>query len=85
MRGDPYESSDAVFGVKESLVVDIKRVADESGFAKEYNAKPTMALLKHDFVLLTEEESNNLKQERAWEQARRQGSLDVRNGVLLPS
>ena len=74
-----------MFGVKESLVVDIKRVADEDGFVNYYNAEPTMPLLRHDFVLLTEEESNNLKEERAWEQARKQGSLEVRNGVLLPS
>lgn len=57
MRDDPYLTSDAVFGVKTSLVVDLETVTDTAttksrGFAQ---AKPHK-LLKRDFILVTPEE-----------------------------
>ncbi|KAF9455852.1 intradiol ring-cleavage dioxygenase [Collybia nuda] len=57
LKGDPYITSDAVFGVRTSLIVDPKLVTDVSasksrGFAE---AKPHL-LLKQDFVLGTLEE-----------------------------
>ncbi|KAL0579468.1 hypothetical protein V5O48_002509 [Marasmius crinis-equi] len=56
-RNDPYISSDAVFGVKSSLIVDLKPVDDTSvtlarGFKE---AKPHQEL-KFDFILATSEE-----------------------------
>lgn len=55
LRGDPYEKSDAVFGVKKSLVIDLDKV--DKATAKEYGVSEDCLLLKQDFVLITEEES----------------------------
>lgn len=60
MRGDPYESSDAVFGVKSSLVVDFTTVTDPDMAAK-YDVPVGTALLKKDFVLVSEEETRALR------------------------
>lgn len=64
VRGDPYETTDAVFGVKDGLVVDIKEVTDES-MAQEYGVKVGSKLLTHNFVLVTSEESAQLREKRA--------------------
>ncbi|RDW84047.1 intradiol ring-cleavage dioxygenase [Aspergillus mulundensis] len=71
-RGDPYESSDPVFGVKESLVVDLSTVEDEE-MAKKYGVKVGTKLLKHDFVLLSEEEARELRKKNAIEAMEKQG------------
>ncbi|KAL2020218.1 hypothetical protein VTK56DRAFT_8644 [Thermocarpiscus australiensis] len=65
IRGDPYETSDAVFGVKKSLVVDLGRVDKET--AKEYGVEEGIWLLKHDFVLTTQEETEKLRDRLAME------------------
>ncbi|CAG9953500.1 unnamed protein product, partial [Clonostachys rosea f. rosea IK726] len=36
VRGSKHETSDAVFGVKQSLIVNITKVADEEGWADKY-------------------------------------------------
>jgi hypothetical protein len=84
VRGSKYETSDAVFGVKQSLIVDITKVADEEGWADKYGVESSTALLRYDFVLLTEEESNKLREEKARDEAERQGGLRVENGLLVP-
>ena len=84
LRGDPYESSDAVFGVKESLIVSLGLVSDIEGLAEKYDLPPSTKLLKHDFVLITEEESDQLRAENAWVEARKQGGLTVRDSLLVP-
>lgn len=63
MRGDPYETSDAVFGVKQSLVVDFDRA--DKATAEQYGVKEGMLLLRHDFVLVTDKESNDLRDRNA--------------------
>ncbi|KAI0116596.1 dioxygenase [Hypoxylon sp. NC0597] len=63
VRGDPYETSDAVFGVKQSLIVDIGKA--DAATAKEYNFPEGGLLLKHDFVLTTKEETEKLRDENA--------------------
>lgn len=63
LRGDPYETSDAVFGVKTSLIVDMEPVDDAT--AAQYNVKPGTRLLKHDFVLIREKEESDLRDENA--------------------
>ncbi|KAL7621529.1 hypothetical protein AAE478_008853 [Parahypoxylon ruwenzoriense] len=63
MRGDPYETSDAVFGVKQSLIVDIGKA--DAATAKEYDFQEGGLLLKHDFVLTTKEETERLRDENA--------------------
>ncbi|KAI1778871.1 dioxygenase [Hypoxylon cercidicola] len=63
IRGDKYETSDAVFGVKQSLIVDLDKV--DAATAKEYDFAEGGLLLKHDFVLTTEEETEKLRDENA--------------------
>ena len=65
LRGDPYETSDAVFGVKQSLVVDLQR-ADEATAAR-YGVEKGSWVLAYDFVLVTSEEARALRDERSRE------------------
>ncbi|KAF6834008.1 Hydroxyquinol 1,2-dioxygenase [Colletotrichum musicola] len=65
IRGDPYEKSDAVFGVKGSLVVDLEKV--DKATAGEYGVEEGSWLLKHDFVLVTEKETEDLRDRNAVE------------------
>jgi protocatechuate 3,4-dioxygenase beta subunit len=66
-RGDPYETSDPVFGVKESLIVDLGTVDAQTAAA--YNIPEGTKLLSYDFVLASEAEATALKVERAKEEA----------------
>ena len=59
IRGDPYESSDAVFGVKQSLIVDIVKLNDAT-VAKKYDVDEQDWLIKYDFVLTTRTETEAL-------------------------
>jgi len=51
-RGDPFETSDAVFGVKSSLIVDIKSVESEE-MAQKYGVAKGDWLIDWDFVFLS--------------------------------
>ena len=70
-RGDPYETSDPVFGVKESLMVDFSTVTDPK-IAARFDAPQGMHLLTHDFVLLTESEARELRKNKAIEAMEKQ-------------
>lgn len=63
LRGDPYETSDAVFGVKETLLVDLGTVSAEQ--AKQYGVEEGGKLMTYDFVLVTDEESRKLRESKA--------------------
>ena len=63
LRGDPYETSDAVFGVKESLVVDFH--AADNMIARQYDVKAGSPVLEHDFVLVTDKEASELREEKS--------------------
>lgn len=65
LRGDPYEKSDAVFGVKKSLVIDLEKVDKKT--AEEYKVPEGSWLLKQDFILVTEKESLELRDRLATE------------------
>ncbi|MCJ1421544.1 hypothetical protein MMC32_007908 [Xylographa parallela] len=65
LRGDPYETSDAVFGVKQSLVVDLHPADEET--SKRYGVEKGSLVLKHDFVLVTSEAARELRDERSRE------------------
>lgn len=67
--GDPYETSDPVFGVKESLIVDLGTVDAQTAAA--YNIPEGTKLLSYNFVLASDEEAAALKVERAKEEANR--------------
>jgi len=82
-RGDPYETSDPVLGVKESLIVDLGTVDEE--IAEKYSVKKGMPLLRHDFVLATEEEAGALREERAKEALAKLGrNMKLLNGLPVP-
>jgi hypothetical protein len=66
LKDDPYESTDAVFGVKDSLVVPITNINDEEQ-AKIYGVKLGSALLSYDFVLVTDEAAAKLRRQKAEE------------------
>ncbi|KAL9622943.1 MAG: hypothetical protein Q9160_002661 [Pyrenula sp. 1 TL-2023] len=63
LRHDPYETSDAVFGVKDSLLVDLGRVSAQQ--ASGYDIKEGSWLLEYDFVLVTEKESAELREQKS--------------------
>ncbi|KAL2069069.1 hypothetical protein VTL71DRAFT_15407 [Oculimacula yallundae] len=63
IRGDPYETSDAVFGVKQSLIVDFSPI--DAKEAKEYGVEEGSKVLRHDFVLVDEKETERLRDENA--------------------
>jgi len=63
IRNDPYETSDAVFGVKQSLIVDF--VPASAAIAQKYGVKDGTKVLMHDFVLVDEKETEQLRDENA--------------------
>jgi hypothetical protein len=71
IRGDPYETSDAVFGVKQSLVVDLEKATLEE--ATKYGVQEGTHLLKHDFVLVSQEETEELRDRNATEALQKLG------------
>ena len=81
MRGDRYEKTDAVFGVKKSLIVDLDKVDPTT--AKEYDAPEGSWLLRHDFVLVTEAETAELRDRNALEALKKLG-LNMRLVDHLP-
>ncbi|KAI9814240.1 MAG: hypothetical protein M1827_003406 [Pycnora praestabilis] len=83
LRGDPYETSDAVFGVKDSLVVDLHEIDEE--MAKKYDVKPGSLLLKHNFVLVTDKEVNDLRDRKSKEALAALGrKVKILNGLPVP-
>ena len=54
--GDPYIESDAVFGVKESLLAEFKRVEDPA-LAKQLGFEGPFFEVEHDFVLARKQEA----------------------------
>ncbi|KAH6701328.1 Intradiol ring-cleavage dioxygenase [Cadophora sp. MPI-SDFR-AT-0126] len=63
LRNDPYETSDAVFGVKESLIVEF--VPADVEIAEKYGVRGGSKVLKYDFVLIDETETERLRDENA--------------------
>lgn len=52
-----------MFGVKESLIVDLQKV--DSKTAKKYDVLEGSLLMTYDFVLVTSEESERLRDKNA--------------------
>jgi hypothetical protein len=63
IRGSPYETSDAVFGVKQSLIVDFDKADKET--ARQYGVDIGSKVLKHKFVLVSDQETEKLRDENA--------------------
>jgi hypothetical protein len=60
-----------VFGVKKSLVIDLDKV--DTATAKEYGVEEGIWLLKHDFVLTTQKETEDLRDQLAAEALKKLG------------
>lgn len=83
LRGDPYETSDAVFGVKESLLIDLGTVDGE--MAKKYDVKEGTKLISYDFVLVSEEDSRKLREKNAMEAMEKLGRhMKLYKGLPVP-
>ena len=54
-----------MFGVKKSLVIDLQKV--DQATAKEYGVEEGTWLLRHDFVLTTQKETEDLRDKLAVE------------------
>ena len=69
LRTDPYLNSDAVFGVKNSLVVDMPPI-DKAKAAQylspdEQRQQSKWSVLEYDFVLVTEASALGLRNEKS--------------------
>ncbi|PYH42346.1 intradiol ring-cleavage dioxygenase [Aspergillus saccharolyticus JOP 1030-1] len=83
LRNDPYETSDAVFGVKNSLVVDITTAGPE--LAAKYNVPEDHPLLTYDFVLVSDVETSELRARNSKEALDRLGrKVRIVNGLPVP-
>ncbi|KAJ1325417.1 hydroxyquinol 1,2-dioxygenase [Microdochium nivale] len=86
VRGSPYETTDAVFGVKESLIVDVGQVSNREGFSEQYGVPADTKLLTYDFVLAGIEETAELRRKEAQKVADAEPALGVKvleNGLLV--
>jgi hypothetical protein len=84
LKDDPYESTDAVFGVKDSLIVSLQKVDDEEQ-AKAYKVNLGSALISYDFVLVTDEAAAKLRRQKAEEViAGLEGSFKFINDLPVP-
>ncbi|KAL1616730.1 hypothetical protein SLS56_011296 [Neofusicoccum ribis] len=83
LRNDPYETSDAVFGVKETLLVDLGKVNAEQ--AAKYGVKEGDKLMTYDFVLVSDEEARKLREGNAMDAMEAQGrKMKLWNGLPVP-
>ncbi|KAL3431803.1 Intradiol ring-cleavage dioxygenase [Aspergillus tetrazonus] len=83
LRNDPFETSDAVFGVKDSLVVDIGTAGKE--IAEKYGVEEGHKLLTYDFVLVSEKETSELRERNSKEALDRLGrKVKIVNGLPIP-
>lgn len=83
LRHDPYETSDAVFGVKESLIVELRTVSAEQ--ARQYGVKEGDKLITYDFVLVSDSEATKLREENAMKAMETLGRrMKLYNGLPVP-
>jgi len=70
-QGDKWLSSDAVFGVKSSLVVDLEDIDNEEEARRRgFPNGKTFKLLQHDFILVPSAEAEAARQKFAAERAK---------------
>ncbi|KAJ5182102.1 catechol dioxygenase [Penicillium cf. viridicatum] len=84
LRGDPYETSDAVFGVKEPLIVDLGRV-DKDLASKYPGIREGTRLMTYDFVLVTDKETAQLRDRNSVEALKKLNmSVKLVDGLPVP-
>jgi hypothetical protein len=83
VKHSPYETSDAVFGVKDSLIVELGTVTPEQ--AKEHSIKEGSKLITYDFVLVSDEEAKQLREKKAMEAMEKLGKkMKLWEGLPVP-
>lgn len=83
IRGSDFETSDAVFGVKESLLVSLGQVSTQQTL--KYGVAADVKLLQYDFVLVTAKETEELRNANAIEAMEAQGrKMKLWNGLPVP-
>jgi hypothetical protein len=72
-----------VFGVKESLLIDLGTVSAEQ--AEKYGVKEGGKLMSYDFVLVSEADSRALREKNAMEAMEKLGRrMKLYNGLPVP-
>ncbi len=71
LRDSPYLESDAVFGVKESLIVDVEEVDKET--AEKYGVGEEIKMIAYDFVMVEKSVATELRLKQAKEAMEAQG------------
>lgn len=66
LKGDPYETTDAVFGVKDQLLTDVEPIEDEK-LASKFAVKKGDLMIHRDFVLITKAQSAKLFEQKSKE------------------
>jgi len=92
MRGDQYETSDVVFGVKDSLIVDLQEITEKSldsetgeTLVSRYGVTAGTKLLKYDFVLVSDDQTLSLRNDRSKEALEKLGrKVRVIDGLPVP-
>jgi hypothetical protein len=83
IKGDPYETSDAVFGVKDDLVVEVGKV--DNATAEKYGVKEGSALITWDFVLVSVKEADELRDQKSIEVLKKLGrQVKIVDGLPVP-
>ncbi|KAF1987016.1 cathecol 1,2-dioxygenase [Aulographum hederae CBS 113979] len=83
LRGDPYETSDAVFGVKETLLVDLGSADAEQ--ARKYEVEEGGKLMTYDFVLVSDSEAKELREKEAMKAMESLGrKMKLYQGLPIP-
>lgn len=83
LRNDPYETSDAVFGVKDTLVVDLGKV--DAGLAAKYGVAEGAWLMTYEFVLVSEQETADLRAHNSKVALDKLGrKVKIVNGLPIP-
>ena len=83
LRGDPYETSDAVFGVKDTLIVDMPPV--DKAVAEKYGVSDDYAFLTYDFVLVSEKEASDLRDQNSMKALEKLGRpVKIVDGLPVP-
>lgn len=72
IKGDKYETSDAVFGVKSGLVVEVGEL--EEGEGARYGVEEGTKVIRFPFVMVGEEEARSVRDKLAKEALEKLGS-----------
>lgn len=83
IKNDPYVTSDVVFGVKDSLIVELGKVDEQ--MAEKYGVPRGIPLMTYDFVLVSEKESSDLRAEKSREALEHLGrKVKILDGLPVP-